>query len=335
MKCANCNQEYADNSKFCPFCGAPAPAAAPAPEAAPAYQQPAVDYTVAQGVAEPAPSNKKGLIIGLIAALIVVVLGVGGFLLWKFVLDGDSEPEKEGTSQNGGTTNAPAGNNAAGGNGIAQGLPGQGATTQTPSVQTPSTDTPSVNTPSGGTTSTEINGTVVSDLDVIFPNDYTNISFTITTFDEAGTITMSLSYALRNNSDGSYDLYLQDAMGFDAALFHVNDAEEITKYVGTDLAQDTVSDQETLYNELQEAFGIMELIGFNMTFDSSCTIYKLSDVTHSTGDAYSYAVEQGGTVIYILVDKVTGAWVATTDEAGNVIVSVSGLSVGNANIPGV
>ena len=100
MKCLNCNNECAAGSKFCPFCGsasfeAPVPQAAPAPQAAPTAVP-----------AAPASSNKKPLLAGLVAALLIVMVGVGGFLFWK-LSGGD---EDKGNDGNGGSTAQDGGN---------------------------------------------------------------------------------------------------------------------------------------------------------------------------------------------------------------------------------
>lgn len=114
MICPKCNQPLPEGALHCPFCGealqvqaqpqaAPVPpvmepnnaAPAPQPEYAmpqPEYAMPQPEYPMPEGFEAPAPEKKKLNLKPIIIALIaLIIVGVGGFLAFKFFFSGSSD----------------------------------------------------------------------------------------------------------------------------------------------------------------------------------------------------------------------------------------------------
>ena len=97
MFCGKCGNQISDEAKFCPACGAPCEQQPQQPQVQqqgyipPQQQQQGYIPPQQQYGGQPPKTGGKGPIIAIIVAVVVIALGVVGFLIWQNMNSGNNQ----------------------------------------------------------------------------------------------------------------------------------------------------------------------------------------------------------------------------------------------------
>ena len=74
--CRKCGSQLKDNAKYCPSCG--------------------TLYTAAEASENPTPKKKRGAVVGICLAAVLLAAGTGGIIGWKFLHHPSEKQERAG-----------------------------------------------------------------------------------------------------------------------------------------------------------------------------------------------------------------------------------------------